>query len=221
MGADLAIVVLLGGIVALDGTSFGQFMISRPFIAGTLTGAAVGSPMEGAAVGAVLEMFQLCVLPVGGARFPEAGPAAVVATLAAGAAPGAGGLALACVLGLVWAEVCGASVIYLRLLNGRMVPDPAAGAVTPQKVMRAQFAALVLDFLRGALLVGVGAVVGILVTPRFALAWPLNEQWTLGLLAAGAAAPLGALLRTLGGLGRWRVAFTYGLVVGCIAVIVR
>jgi mannose/fructose/N-acetylgalactosamine-specific phosphotransferase system component IIC len=50
---------LLGAVVALDATSFGQLMLSRPLVAGTLAGALVGLPLEGALVGAMLEALSL------------------------------------------------------------------------------------------------------------------------------------------------------------------
>ena len=73
-------VVLLGGIAGVDATSVAQTMISRPFIVATLTGLLVGRPEEGLILGAILELFALVILPVGAARYPEAGTAAVAAT---------------------------------------------------------------------------------------------------------------------------------------------
>lgn len=35
---ELALIALLGGGLALDATSVGQFMLSRPLVAGALTG---------------------------------------------------------------------------------------------------------------------------------------------------------------------------------------
>ena len=75
-------VMVLGGIAGVDATSVAQTMISRPFIAATLTGLLVGRPEEGALLGAILELFALVILPVGAARYPEAGTAAVAATAA-------------------------------------------------------------------------------------------------------------------------------------------
>ncbi|MBI4538472.1 MAG: PTS sugar transporter subunit IIC [Gemmatimonadetes bacterium] len=219
MAADLVVAALLGGLLGLDGTSFGQFMVSRPFVAATLAGALVGAPVYGAAVGAVLELFQLCVLPVGGARFPESGPAAVAAALTAAAAPGAAGLALGVALGLVWEGLGGASITYLRLLNSRFVPDPITGPVTPRHVTQAHLTALSLDFARGALLASTGATLGLLVAPHLAVVWPLDERHTAGMLTAAAAAPMGVLLRTFGGWQRWRWLFLAGLAAGTVAAV--
>ena len=73
---------LLGGLLALDATSVGQFMISRPLVAGTLAGWWLGDPAVGLEVGAILELFHLAGVPAGGSRVPESGPATVVAAAA-------------------------------------------------------------------------------------------------------------------------------------------
>src|SRR5690606_39516372 len=90
--ADALWLLLLGGWMAVDGTSVGQFMVSRPLVAASLAGWIVGDPAAGLTVGVILELFHLAVLPVGAARYPEGGPAAVVAGSlygAASAVPGA------------------------------------------------------------------------------------------------------------------------------------
>ena len=71
--------VVLGGLLALDATSVGQFMISRPLVAGTLTGWWLGDPALGLEIGAILELFHLAGVPAGGSRVPDTGPASVVA----------------------------------------------------------------------------------------------------------------------------------------------
>ncbi|MEX0912584.1 MAG: hypothetical protein WD031_04060, partial [Gemmatimonadota bacterium] len=53
------LLILLGGLVAVDGTSVGQFMISRPFVAAAHAGWAVGDPIHGMVIGLVLEAFHL------------------------------------------------------------------------------------------------------------------------------------------------------------------
>ncbi|HZG42780.1 MAG TPA: PTS sugar transporter subunit IIC, partial [Longimicrobium sp.] len=77
MVPDIPILLLLGvlgGVLALDATSFGQFMLSRPLIAAVLAGIATGSAQAGIVIGVLLEALQLAVLPVGAARYPEAAP---------------------------------------------------------------------------------------------------------------------------------------------------
>ena len=70
---------LLGGVLALDATSVGQFMVSRPLVCGLLAGWVLGDPATGLLVGALLELYLLVSFPSGGARFPEGATATVVA----------------------------------------------------------------------------------------------------------------------------------------------
>jgi len=88
MSVSLAI---LGGLLALDATSVGQFMISRPLVAGTLAGWWLGDPGLGLEIGAILELFYLAGVPAGGSRVPETGSASVVAVAVAMSAGGLAG----------------------------------------------------------------------------------------------------------------------------------
>ncbi|HET7229294.1 MAG TPA: PTS sugar transporter subunit IIC [Longimicrobium sp.] len=151
--AQLVAVTLIGGLVALDGTSVGQFMVSRPFVAAALGGLVVGRPMEGVAAGVVLEALHLAVLPVGAARYPEGGPPAVAAgaVYAANFPPvAAAGTLLVTVLvalALEWAG--GRSVEALRHLNVRFAGAPAAG-ISPGALAGRHLAPVAIDFARGA-----------------------------------------------------------------------
>ena len=102
---DLALLTFLGGLLALDGTSFGQFMVSRPLVAGTLTGWAVGDPVLGLLMGGILEFYFISVFPVGGGHFPEGGAPTLVAVATAVAAPGPAGLALGALMGFLWSRL--------------------------------------------------------------------------------------------------------------------
>ena len=66
--AEVLVLALLGGVLALDGTSLGQFMVSRPLVACVLAGLVAGDPAAGAMAGLVLEALHIAVLPVGAAR---------------------------------------------------------------------------------------------------------------------------------------------------------
>ncbi len=99
-------VVAAGWLAGLDTVSGPQAMYSRPLVAGLLGGAAVGAPLPGLAIGALLELFALDTLPVGASRYPDWGPGSVaVGALAAihRHTLGAPGL-----LGLVVVAVCAA-----------------------------------------------------------------------------------------------------------------
>ncbi len=66
---------LLAGLVAvfcgLDRMAISQFMISRPIVAGPLTGLVLGQPFVGLMVGALMELLWLGRLPVGATIPPD------------------------------------------------------------------------------------------------------------------------------------------------------
>lgn len=78
---------LLAGLVAmltgLDRVALVQVMLSRPLVAGTLTGWVLGKPLIGMEVGMLLELLWLGRLPVGAAIPPDDTQVAVGATVLA------------------------------------------------------------------------------------------------------------------------------------------
>jgi PTS system mannose-specific IIC component len=213
--SELLVLSLLGGLLALDATSVGQFMLSRPIVAATLAGWIAASPAEGFMVGALLEIYMLVSFPVGGSRFPEGGPAAVVAAAVAAASDAPGALAIGVGIGLVWGQIGGFTVTALRMVNARLAPDPARGRVTRGSLVGGHLAAVTLDFLRGYLVTLLGLVVGGLAV-RAAPLWPLTEANTRGLLLVGAAVSLGILLRSYGGIRRRGILYAVGLSAGAL-----
>jgi mannose/fructose/N-acetylgalactosamine-specific phosphotransferase system component IIC len=211
---ELLLVSLLGGVLALDGTAVGQFMVSRPLVAGALTGWLVGSPTVGLAVGALLEAYLLVSFPSGGARYPEGSSAAVVAVASAGAADPLGAVPLGLALGLVWGQLGGFTVSALRRLNARLVPE--ADGPRPESVSAAHVGAIALDGLRGALLTAVGVVGGRWVVGALAQSWPLGPSDTRGLLLVGGAVSAGVLMRSLGGYRRLRILFLAGMALAVV-----
>lgn len=67
--------LLLSGLVAvlcgLDRTAVLQLMLSRPIVAGPLTGLVLGSPLTGLQVGMLVELLWLGRLPVGASIPPD------------------------------------------------------------------------------------------------------------------------------------------------------
>ncbi|HEX5726261.1 MAG TPA: PTS sugar transporter subunit IIC, partial [Longimicrobiaceae bacterium] len=149
----LAALALLGGLLALDGTSFGQFMVSRPLAAASLAGLVAGAPLQGAAAGLLLEALHLAVLPVGAARTPETAPAAVAAggVYAAGN-PAQAALLLVVVFGLAWEWACGRTVVRLRQENARHALPTPDEAGDPRRLAARHLRAMGIDFARGAVL---------------------------------------------------------------------
>lgn len=204
----------LGGLLGLDGTSVGQFMVSRPLVAGTVTGWLMGEPLLGATIGVVLELYLLVSFPTGGSRFPEGATATVVAVGSAVTTAGPGSLALAVAVGLVWGHVGGFSITGLRRLNSSLVP--AEGGPTPSASAVAWLHAgtIALDFLRGAAVVAGGLVFGRACVGALAPIWPLDAPASMGLVLVGAAVSLGILLRDFGGFRTHRLRLVIGIALG-------
>lgn len=212
--SELLLVAVLGGVLALDGTSVGQFMVSRPLVAGAITGWALGDPATGILVGAVLELYLLVAFPTGGARFPEGGTATVVAVASGVGIAGPGTLPLAVAAGLLWGQVGGWSTTAHRELVGWIVPEPGSTSVRPGRIVSGHLGSVALDFGRGALVTGVGAAVGRWAVAFLAPTWPLGPGESWGLVLLGGAVSGGILLRALGGFGRRGLLFLAGLVLG-------
>ncbi len=213
---------LLGGLVGLDTTSFPQAMISRPLIAGTLTGAVFGRPFEGVMVGFVLEAFSLLILPAGAARYPESGTAAVAATSAyIAVAPvtlSPGLLALVVAFGLTWEWMAGGTVVLLRRGNGEMLLEE--GGVAARELERRHLTAMTLDFVRGGLVTATGGLIATGLLQLLAPAWALGGRATLAVLAALTAAMVGTAVPLFGGIRSRGYALAAGLAVGFLLAVV-
>lgn len=210
--------LLLGGWMAVDGTSVGQFMVSRPLVAATLGGWVMGDPVSGLAVGLMLELFHLAVLPVGAARFPESGPASVVAGAMHAVSSGVpGALLMTVAFALVWEWVGGASLRAVRQLNVHIAAGPDAHARADRLQLR-HLAAIAVDFVRGMVVVKVGLLIlaGLLVvTTRHWMLHPAVARTATGAVAVGLfAATLGIFP------GRHRY-FAAGAAAGLVFVLLR
>jgi mannose/fructose/N-acetylgalactosamine-specific phosphotransferase system component IIC len=191
--------MLLGGVVAVDGTSFGQLMVSRPFVAAAVAGWIVGDPVHGAAMGVVLEAFHLAVLPVGAAKYPEGGPPAVAGgAVYAASNPTAGTLLLLVLFVLLLEWVAGESVRILRQINVRLISGASGERWTAARLERRHLAAIVLDYLRGILLVTVSLLALIGVARLLVPLWAISESITAVLVTAMVAGLLAGALRGVG-----------------------
>lgn len=215
-------VSLFGGMVGLDGTSFPQVMISRPLVAGTLTGLIFGRPLEGLVAGLIMEAFALSTLPIGAARYPEAGTATVAATAALLAATpagmDAGHLALALAFALGWERLGSLSVVLQRRANGRMLIR--TGAMAAEKLERRHLAAMTLDFVRGMVVSLGGGLLGFGLLHVLGPYWGLSSALTAALLVVVTAAMLGTAIPLFGGIRARRLAVVGGLAVGIVALLV-
>ncbi len=223
---NLIPVALWGGVVGLDAASFPQVMVSRPLVAATLAGLLAGRPADGFMLGVILEAFALLVLPVGAARYPEAGTAAVAAVGAylAAAPPelDAPLLLAATAFGLAWERIGGLSVHAQRRLNERLVLGWCEGRRRPDlELERRHLAAMGLDYLRGAVVAASGAWLGALALGWLAPRWALDAVSPVGLLVVATAAVIGAVLQLFGGWGERRLAFLLGILCGFTLLLLR
>jgi mannose PTS system EIIC component len=212
---ELLRVSLLGGLLGLDATGVGQFMVSRPLVAGALTGWLLGNVPLGITIGVLLELYLLVSFPTGGARFPEGATATVVAVACAAPFPGVGAIPLAVAVGLVWGQLGGATITLQRHLNSRIVPEPGeVRADSPRTVVWTHVAAIAIDFLRGSVVTSAGVAFGRAVLTPLVDSWPLSLPASTGLILVGGAVSAGILLRDLGGIRRRAVWFAAGLALG-------
>lgn len=214
---EVAQLALLGAILAMDGVTVGQFMVSRPLVAGFAAGLLLGDPAGGLVVGAILEIFLLVVVPSGGGRFPETGPAVVVGAAGAVWIGGPGGLAVGVALALVLGQLGAVTQGAQRHLIERWVPDPSSGAISARAVTVAHLRAIAFDGLRGfsVTLVGLLLVKAAGSVPTWL--WPLELEPTRALLLVGGFVSLGIVARALLRRRSW-VALVGGFVAGLALV---
>ena len=215
-----------GGLVGLDATSFAQTMISRPLIAATVTGLIMGRPVEALLLGSILELFALVILPVGAARYPEAGTAAVAATaavLSVSPIMSPALVLLAVLFALLWEHVGGISVIIARRANEKFatVDDIPAGLPVDRVLERRQLLAMGLDFLRGAVVTLAGVFVGELAVRGLAQLWMLDVVVAPAILSIGISCMVAAALPLFGGLRAQKLAFGLGLACGLLILLLR
>lgn len=213
----LIALIAWGGLVGMDLVSFPQALFSRPIVAGTVAGLLTGDLEAGLRVGVLLELFALEVLPIGATRYPDFGPATVVAASVAAGAEWREALGPAVLLALVLAKVGGAGMERLRRWNGEQVraAEPALVAGEAAVLARLQHRGLAGDLLRGAAVTALGLTLALLsrqITPHLPAVGP---SLTLVTIAGGLVAAAGGLSRRAGGRAqrRWAAA---GLTAGAV-----
>ena len=215
-----------GGMVGLDATSFAQTMISRPLVAATVTGLIMGRPADALLLGSILELFALVILPVGAARYPEAGTAAVATTAAClTVAPimSPSIILLGVLFSLLWEHVGGVSVVLGRRFNERYATldgIPESEQVDRQ-LERRQFVTMAVDFLRAAAVTLTGAYLGSLAVRSLAQLWMLDVVVAPAILSIGIACMVAAALPLFGGLRAQKLAFGLGLSFGLLILLLR
>jgi len=80
MIAKIILVSIIGGLLSLDVSAWGQIMVSRPIVCGPLIGFLLGDLKTGLIIGALLELIWINVISVGAAIPPDATIVAVTCT---------------------------------------------------------------------------------------------------------------------------------------------
>ena len=169
--ATWGLLAVLGGLLAVDGVSVPQVMISRPLISATLGGAVMGSAAGGMLVGALLELLSMRHPPYGAAKYPDTGPAGLIAG-AAYAEVGGGsleGLVAALLVGWVIGWIGAYAAYGRRRINERLTLASAFLAEDPRRLERRHRLAIGLDVMRGMLLTGGLLIPAILLVALVAL----------------------------------------------------
>jgi len=151
---SIMLAAVVGGLIGLDRTALGQFMVSQPIVAGPLTGWVLGDPVAGLIIGGTLELIWVLDMPVG--TFVPAD--STVATVAATAIVvlGSGGAADPSVVGfglLLTVLMAPASRLADQLMRQRnaQIPELAlspAGLPTEGRVAFWHIAGLLVFFLK-------------------------------------------------------------------------
>lgn len=222
MSPEAGWLLLWGTAVALDLVSVGQVMITRPLVAGVVAGAILGDAVAGAAVGVILELFALDLLPVGAARYPDYGPGAVAAGAVAAGAPDVFSIGLAVALGLAVAYAGQWTMHFVRRLNARDMQLHRAGldAGDAASIRRVHLRSIGRDAARGLVVVavGLGAAWLLRAAPPFSARGAVLV--TSVAVGAGLAAATSGALRTAGS-GPARAWFLCGLLVGAGWLVLR
>ncbi len=207
--------LLWGVVVGLDLVSVAQVMVGRPLVAGTVAGMLAGDPAAGAMVGVTLELFALDLLPVGGARYPDYGPAAVAGAATAAGAPGVLGLGPAIAVALVVGYLGELAIQLVRRRTSvdvqRLRAELDAGNLA--SIRRVHLRGMARDAARALVVTLFGLVLALLV--RRWLPLSLRGAVLLATVAVGAAVAVavsGAL--RLGGRGQARAWLAAGMLGG-------
>ena len=191
--------VLGGGLLGMDAVSWPQVMVSRPLVSATVGGWLLGNPVAGMLVGGVLEVYALRHPPFGAAKYPDTGPAGLVAgasfAASGGAAMGAFLFSVAIGWGLGWVGTV--TVQVRRRLNERIMSPVRELAADPTLLEHRHRVAIWLDGLRGAILVAAFLVPSVLVVTLVVGTGPSTlGRYAVAALVLGLAGSAGAAGRS-------------------------
>lgn len=211
-----------GTLAGLDLASVLQGLLNRPLVAGGVAGLLVGDPGSGLAIGAALELFALDVLPVGSARYPDYGAAAVAAVAFGAWQPWAQGLGPSVLLGLVLGQLGGWAVVAHRRANAWALRRVEArlDRGEPGLATRLHLIGIGGDLLRSAAQAALGLGLGALLLRLPRLDLVTGRALAMVAIGGGVLAAVAGALRRAGTAERmlW---FTGGLAVGAASLSLR
>jgi len=190
--------VLAGAVLGMDAVSWPQVMVSRPLVSATIGGWLLGNPVAGMLVGLVLEIYALRHPPFGAAKYPDTGPAGLVAGAAYAASGGqaVGALLVSVVIGWGLGWVGTVTIHVRRRLNERIMSPASDLAADPSLLEQRHRIAIWLDALRGGVLVAAFLVPSVLVVTLAVGTGPSDlGRYALASLVLGLAASAGAAAR--------------------------
>jgi len=190
--------VLAGAFLGMDSVSWPQVMVSRPLVSATIGGWLFGNPAAGMLVGLVLEVYAMRHPPLGAAKYPDTGPAGLVAgaTYAASGGQAVGALLVSVVIGWGLGWVGSVTIYVRRRLNERIMSPAADLAGDPSLLEQRHRMAIWLDALRGAVLVAAFLVPSVLMVTLAVGTGPSNlGRYALASFVLGLAASAGAAAR--------------------------
>ena len=221
---DLLPIALLGGFLGMDVVTFPQAMISRPIVAATVAGAFIGNPVAGLAMGAVLELLALEMLPFGASRYPEWGSASVVGGSLFAAQPGspAGALAASLFAALVTAMLSGKSMVWLRRFNASLAAreHDALERGSAKAVTGLQLSGLSADLVRGFTVTLISMLVFSPLIRAIVASWGTDSRYSRGVVVTiVAAVSAGAIWKIFHLVPRARLLFIAGLAIGAFVLV--
>jgi mannose/fructose/N-acetylgalactosamine-specific phosphotransferase system component IIC len=80
MTEEIILVILLGGIAALDRTEAFQTMLSQPLVLGAIVGFFLNDLQTGVKIGILIQLIYLWVVPIGTAIYPDSTIGGIVGT---------------------------------------------------------------------------------------------------------------------------------------------
>ncbi len=165
---------IVGGLLGLDRTAVGQFMVSQPLVVGPITGWLLGNATTGLIIGAVLELIWVLDMPIG--NFVPADATIVTVSTCAIAILGKPGGSTLSVIGFslllttAMVPLTMRADTFIRKRNSKLVENVLSSGIDnmTQAVKRAQFAGITAFFLKSFVLCLIIIPAGIVAVLLFA-----------------------------------------------------